>query len=151
MLPQAHALVVQSKAFLALLWELEAQGFFPPAEVVAIRRSVALTALDPKSFGRRPYVIKPYLEREGLGVLFSADVGPRERARLVEGPVVCQERLDVLRARVPVATARGWAREPRHLIFGAFLVGNEIAGIYTRAGVRITGREAVYVPALLRA
>ena len=57
----------------------------------------------------------------------------------------------MLRARGPVATARGWAREPRHLIFGVFLVGNEVAGIYTRAGARITGREAVYVPALLRA
>jgi hypothetical protein len=38
----------------------------------------------------------------------------------------------------------------RHLIFGVFLAGTEIAGIYTRAGARITGREAVYMPALLR-
>jgi len=51
---------------------------------------------------------------------------------------------------VPVATARGWRRESRHAIFGVFLAGNEVAGIYTRAGARITGREAVYLPALLR-
>ena len=31
-------------------------------------------------------------------------------------------------------------------IFGVFLAGSEIAGIYTRAGARITGREATYVP-----
>ena len=55
----------------------------------------------------------------------------------------------MLRARVPVATARGFAQEERHLIFGAFLAGNEVAGVYTRAGAKITGREAVYVPALL--
>jgi glutathionylspermidine synthase len=46
--------------------------------------------------------------------------------------------------------ARGWARERRHLIFGVFLTGNETAGIYTRAGARITGREAVFIPTLLR-
>ena len=151
LLPQAHALVPQSKAFLALLWELEARGFFPPAEAAAIKRYVALTALGPEPFGRGPYVIKPYLEREGLGVRFSTDVAPRERRALVEGPVVCQERLDVLRLRVPVATAQGWTREPRHLIFGVFLAGNDVAGIYTRAGAKITGREAVYVPALVMA
>lgn len=151
LLPPAHALVPQSKAFLALLWEIEAQGFFPPAEAAAITRYVALTALGPEPFGRKPYVIKPYLEREGLGVRFSTDVAPRERRALVEGPVVCQEKLDVARVRLPVATGRGWSREARHLIFGVFLTGSEVAGIYTRAGAKITGREAVFVPALLRA
>jgi glutathionylspermidine synthase len=151
LLPQAHALVPQSKAFLALLWELEAQGFFPPAEAAAIKRCVALTALGPEPFGRRPYVIKPYLEREGFGVRLSTDVAPRERRALVEGPVVCQKKLDVARVRLPVATGRGWSREARHLIFGVFLTGSEVAGTYTRAGAKITGREAVFVPALLRA
>jgi glutathionylspermidine synthase len=151
LLPPAHALIPQSKAFLALLWELEAQGFFPPAEAATIKRYVALTALGPEPFGRKPYVIKPYLEREGLGVRFSQEVAPRERRQLVDGPVVCQERLDVFMTRVPVATGRGWKYESRHLIFGVFLAGNEVAGVYTRAGARITGREAVFVPALLRA
>jgi glutathionylspermidine synthase len=150
MLPPAHALIPQSKAFLALAWELEAQGFFPPTEAAAVRQYVARTALTPESLGRGPYVIKPYLEREGHGVRFSAELSPRERRRLVDGPVVCQERFDVLSARVPVATARGWTREPRHLIFGVFLAGREVAGLYTRAGARITGREAVYLPAVLR-
>jgi glutathionylspermidine synthase len=151
MLPPAHALIPQSKAFLALAWELEAQGFFPPTEAAAIRQYVARTALAPEMLGRGPYVIKPYLEREGHGVRFSTELSPRERRRLVDGPVVCQEQLDVLSARVPVATARGWTHERRHLIFGVFLTGREIAGIYTRAGARITGREAVYVPAVVPA
>ena len=150
MLPPPHALIPQSKAFLALCWELEAQGFFPPAEAAAIRQYVALTAPGPEPFGRGRYVIKPYLEREGHGVRFSTGLSPRERRRLLQGPVVCQERLDVAQARVPVATGRGWRREARHLIFGVFLAGTEIAGIYTRAGAPITGREAVYVPTLLR-
>jgi glutathionylspermidine synthase len=151
MLPPAHALIPQSKAFLALAWELEAQGFFPPTEAAAIRQYVARTALTPGPLGRGPYVIKPYLEREGHGVRFSTELSPRKRRRLVDGPVVCQEQLDVLAARVPVATARGWTRESRHLIFGVFLAGREIAGIYTRAGARVTGREAVYLPAVVPA
>jgi glutathionylspermidine synthase len=150
LLPHAQTLIPQSKAFLALLWELEERGFFPPAEAAAVTRYVARTSLGPEPFRRRPYVVKPYLEREGLGVRFSGEIAPRERGRLVKGPVVCQERLEVARARVPVATGRGWRRETRHLIFGVFLTGNDVAGIYTRAGARITGREAVYFPALLR-
>ena len=51
---------------------------------------------------------------------------------------------------MPTATGRGWKQEARHLIFGVFLAGSEIAGIYTRAGARITGREAVYLPTLIR-
>ena len=129
MLPPAHALIPQSKAFLALTGELEAQGFFPPTEAAAIRQYVARTTLTPEVLGRGPYVIKPYLEREGHGVRFSTELSPRERRRLVDGPVVCQEQLDVLSARVPVATARGWTRESRHLIFGVFLADREIAGI----------------------
>ncbi len=49
----------------------------------------------------------------------------------------------MVRERIPVATTRGWRRETRHLIFGVFLIGSEIAGVHTRAGGRIAGREAV--------
>jgi glutathionylspermidine synthase len=150
MLPPAHTLIPQSKGFLALCWELEAQGFFPPAETAAIRHYVARTALGPEVFGRRPYVIKPYLEHEGRGVRFSSELPPRERSRLLHEPVVCQEQIALTRAWVPIATGRGWKREARHLIFGVFLAGTSIAGIYTRAGGRITGREAVYTPTLTR-
>jgi len=60
--------------------------------------------------------------------------------------VIYQERLDVACARRPVATGRGWRRETRHLIVGVFLSGGEVAGVYTRTGARIIGRETVYVP-----
>ena len=150
MLPSPASLIPQSKAFLALLWELQEEGFFPPAEAAAITRYVTRTTLDGRAFGRRDYVIKPYLEREGRGVRFSSEVSARERRRFLDAAVVYQERLDVASARIPVATGRGWRREARHLIVGVFLTGNEIAGVYTRAGARITGREAVYVPTLVR-
>ena len=55
----------------------------------------------------------------------------------------------IVAARVPVATARGWRDEQRFLVFGVFLAGDGIAGVYTRAGARITGREAVFLPLVL--
>mgnify|MGYP003693777509 CR=1 FL=1 len=97
----------RARRSLALCWELEAQGFFPPAESAAIRHYVARTALGPEAFGRRAYVIKPYLEHEGRGVRFSNELRPRERSRLLREPVVCQERIHVTQARVPIATGRG--------------------------------------------
>jgi glutathionylspermidine synthase len=146
MLPPAHCLIPQSKAFLALVWELCRQGFFPAAEAAAIREYVPLTALDPRRLGRRPYVVKPYLEREGHGVRFGSELGPAERRRLGAADVVYQERLALTRLRLPVATAAGWREETRFLVFGVFLAGDAIAGVYTRAGAPVTGREAVFTP-----
>lgn len=149
MLPAAPSLIPQSKAFLALLWELLDRDFFPPAEAASIRRHVPRTALDPQQLGRAPYVIKPYLEHEGLGVVFSRDLTPRARRRVRRADVVYQERLDLTRVRLPVGTTRGWRVEERSLVFGVFLADAQIAGVYTRAGARITRREAVFVPVVL--
>lgn len=107
------------------------------------------TFLDPSRLGRRPYVVKPYLEREGKGVRFSSELGPRERRRVGVAEVIYQERVDLARVRLPVATARGWHRQERALVFGIFLAGAEVAGAYTRAGAPITGREAVFAPLVL--
>ena len=149
-LPPAHALIPQSKAFLALLWELVERGFFPPAEAAGIRDHVPFTALDARRFRHARYVIKPYLEREGLGVRFASGLTARERRRLSGSDVVYQDELDLVKVRLPVATAQGWAAEERFIVFGVYVAGAEIAGVYTRAGARVTGREAVFVPALLR-
>ena len=86
---------------------------------------------------------------EGHGVRFSDDLLPRERRALERSGVVFQERLDLVSARTPVATAHGWRAERRFLVFGVFLAGDEVAGAYTRAGARITGREAVFLPLVL--
>lgn len=148
MIPGPHAVVSQSKAFLALLHELTAHGFFPPEDGGAIRAYVPPTTLDHRRLRSR-WVAKPFLEREGHGVRFSDDLSPRERRFLERTSTVFQRRLDLLSARIPVATARGWRFERRFLVFGVFVAGDEFAGVYTRAGARITGREAVFLPVVL--
>jgi glutathionylspermidine synthase len=150
MLPPPHALLAQSKAFLALVWELCGQGFFPAAEAATVRAHLPATVLDPARLGRRRHVVKPYLEHEGRGVRFGEELTPAERRRVRHADAVYQERVDLARARVPVATARGWRTEDRVLVFGVFLAGAEVPGVYTRAGAAITGREAVFVPLVIR-
>jgi glutathionylspermidine synthase len=115
-----------------------------------VRAHVPLTVLDVARLGGRAHVVKPYLEREGQGVRFSAEVSAGERRRIRAAEVVYQERVALARARLPVATARGWRRESRSLVFGVFLIGDRVAGAYTRAGAPITGREAVFAPLRLR-
>jgi glutathionylspermidine synthase len=148
MLPPAHSLIPQSKAFLALLWQLLDQGFFPPAEDATIRAHVAFTCLDARQLGRTPYVVKPLLEREGLGVRFSSELRAQERPRMSAANVVFQEALELTTRRVPLGTPAGWRSAKSTLVFGVFLAGAEVAGLYTRAGARVTGREAVFVPTL---
>jgi len=48
-----------------------------------------------------------------------------------------------------VGSGTGWRREQRSLVFGVFLADRQVAGVYTRAGALVTGREAVFVPTLL--
>lgn len=148
MLPPAHALITQSKAFLALLHALVRQGFFPPHEAAAVRAHVPLTALEPLPLGRRPFVAKPYLEREGHGVRFSRDLDAAGRRRLAREDVVYQREVEPARLAVPVGTMAGWRAERRVLVVGVFLTGETVSGVYTRAGARITGREAVFLPLL---
>ena len=48
------------------------------------------TALDLRRLGRAPYVVEPYLEHEGLGIVFSRDLTPRVRRRVRRADVVFQ-------------------------------------------------------------
>ena len=106
MLPPAHALVPQSKAFLALLWELEAAGLLSARRG---RGHHAATLRAPPS-ARSPSVAdrtssSPISSAKDVGVRFSTELGSRERRRLLQGPVVCQERLEITAA--PVARGDG--------------------------------------------
>lgn len=149
MIPPASSVVPQSKAFLALLHELDRRGFFPPEDAAAVRAWVPPTSLDPQALRGGGWVAKPFLEREGHGVRFSCDLKSADRRRLARADVVFQQRLELASARVPIATADGWHIEKRFMVFGVFLAGGDIAGVYTRAGAPITGREAVFIPLLL--
>ncbi len=80
----------EGERFAALLGDLLDRDLFPPAEAAWIRQHVPRTALDLRQLGRAPYVVEPYLEHEGLGVVFSRDLTPRVRRRVRRADVVFQ-------------------------------------------------------------
>ncbi|RKN86025.1 glutathionylspermidine synthase [Paenibacillus ginsengarvi] len=141
------ALIAQTKALQALIWNLyEAGEFYTEAERDAIRTYMLPTYLENRFIGRCGYVTKPILGREGGGVtLYEADGTPLERDReelYWEQPMIYQERVEL-----PVVPIRheGGVSEAR-LLWGSFWIGGRASAIVARAGGRITGNLAYYVP-----
>ncbi|WP_246066994.1 glutathionylspermidine synthase family protein [Paenibacillus koleovorans] len=144
------ALLAQTKAFQALIWNLHAAGdggFFTQEEHEAIEAYMLPTYLEESSLaGVRPYVTKPVLGREGGAVtLYGADGAVQERDGEVnywEQPMVVQEQVDL--PVVELETERGVERG--RMLWGSFLTGGKASAIVARAGGRITGNLSYYVP-----
>lgn len=137
------ALIPQSKAFLAIVWQLLQQGFYLPEEADLIRRYVVPTHLN---WPGKPCIIKPYWGREGQGVVFSDQIEPDQISHLAQQDLVYQELVDI--GPVDITIHNTYARQSQvaYPILGAFLVGDRFGGIYTRLGARITNRYAVVAP-----
>jgi len=80
-----------------------------------------------------------------------ANRGPQRDLEVLDTPERDRLRLEGRARPLRGAVVEQWplAAAERSLVFGVFLAGAQIAGVYTRAGGRITGREAVFVPVLL--
>lgn len=141
------ALIAQTKALQALIWGLSEDGaFYTAEEREAIRTYMLPTFLENRFAGQAAYVTKPVLGREGGGVtLFEADGSLAERdgeAFYWEQPMVYQQRVEL-----PVVPIRheGGTTEAR-LLWGSFWIGGAASAVIARAGGRITGNLAYYVP-----
>ncbi|MEF3305278.1 glutathionylspermidine synthase family protein [Paenibacillus sp. GYB003] len=141
------ALIAQTKALQALVWNLyEAGEFYADDEREAIRTYMLPTYLENRFAGRSAYVTKPILGREGGGVtLYEADGSFAERdgeALYWEQPMVYQERVEL--PVVPIRHAGGVAEA--RLLWGSFWIGGRASAVVARAGGRITGNFAYFVP-----
>lgn len=141
------ALIAQTKALQALIWNLyEAGQFYAEEEREAIRAYMLPTYLENRFEGRCAYVTKPILGREGGGVtLYEADGTFLERdgeTLYWEQPMIYQQRVEL--PVVPVRHEGGTA--DARLLWGSFLIGGRASAIVARAGGRITGNLAYYVP-----
>lgn len=141
------ALIAQTKAMQALVWNLyEAGEFYTEEERETIRTYMLPTYMENRFEGRCPYVTKPILGREGGGVtLYEADGTALERdgeELYWEQPMIYQQRVEL-----PVVPIRheGGDLEAR-LLWGSFWIGGRASAIVARAGGRITGNMAYYVP-----
>jgi len=137
------ALIPQSKAFLAIVWELVQQGFYTPEEADLIRRYVVPTYLNhPKA----PCVIKPYWGREGQGVIYSNQVKSDAILDLAKEDLIYQEIVDINPMDITIRSTYEKQFMAAYPILGAFLVGDRFGGLYSRLGARITNRYSVVVP-----
>jgi len=143
MINPPSALIPQSKAFLAIVWQLLQQGFYLQKEADLIRRYIVPTYL---SWPGKPCIIKPYWGREGQGVVFSYQLQPDQIRGLAEQDLVYQELVDIGPVDITVYNTCEKQFQVAYPILGAFLVGDRFGGLYTRLGSQITNRYAVVAP-----
>ncbi|MCE1246963.1 MAG: glutathionylspermidine synthase family protein [Firmicutes bacterium] len=138
--------ISQGKTFFALLWELAEQGFFSEEENNIIRRYIPVTGLSPEKTGTDDFILKPYFGREGQGILMNYQCSePAENC-----DYIYQERIDVQQLRLPIRTTTGKTTESAFPVIGMYITGDKPAGIFTRAGGRITDKWSVFLPSFLK-
>jgi glutathionylspermidine synthase len=141
------ALISQTKALQALIWNLhEAGEFYTDEEHDVIEAYMLPTDLENRFAGRAAYVSKPVFGREGGAVtLYDADGTPADRdgeELYWDQPMVYQERVEL--PVIGLETERG--RTEGRLLWGSFLVGGRASAIIARAGGPITGNLSYFVP-----
>lgn len=136
-------LISQSKAFFALVFELMKQGYYNEFECGQIVKYIPETALDFRQLRTDDYCAKPLFGREGQDIFFNFAVDVK---KMHMENFVYQERIDVQTIPLDVFTVGGSRREVAFPVIGAYVAGDSFAGIYTRAGSRVTNKWAVFLP-----
>lgn len=141
------ALISQSKAMQALIWNLhENNEFFSPAEQATIQTYMLPTYFENRFEGCCAYVTKPIYGREGGAVtVFGPDGVLRARDEepdYWDQPLIYQQYAEL--SQITVETLNGLYCG--RMIFGSFLVDGRGSGIVARVGSRITGNMAYYQP-----
>lgn len=141
------ALLAQTKALQALIWNLyEEDIFFTEDEKRIIAKYMLPTYLDNLFKGSTPYVTKPVFGREGGAVtLYDKDgnIEQRDSEDLYwEQPMIYQKRVEM--EIIEVETAKGLFRG--HLLWGSFWVNRQSSAILARVDGPITGNMSYYLP-----
>ena len=143
------ALVGQSKALQALVWQLyEAKEFLTHQERQLVRTYMLPTYRQNVFLGRSSYVRKPLWGREGGGVTLHAADGSLLAGNRSgwHGAAIYQEAVEL--ERVQVMTQKG-LQEGRRL-WGIFVAGGSFAGLLVRLGPVITDDRAWVTPVYLK-
>jgi glutathionylspermidine synthase len=137
--------ISQSKAFLALVWELADQGFYDNDDKKLIDKYIPKTSLTAKKMkGIENYCIKPFFGREGQEITFSFS----KKFNTLKN-CVFQEWVDLQAVPIQLHTTVYSAQSSVCPVIGTYMVNRKFGGIYTRGGSRITDHNAVYIPAFI--
>lgn len=139
------ALVGQSKASMALLWQLyEEKRFFTAAERALVGTYLLPTYRHNAFAGRCAYVRKPLWGREGGGVtVHRADGAVVAGSQgCWQGPAVYQQAVEL--EAVTVETLAG--KRPGRRLWGCFVAGGEAVAALCRVGAAVTDDGAWMMP-----
>lgn len=142
--PSTH--INQSKAFFALIWELLDNKFYSKEDAEIIERYIPRTALSAKKLASADFCIKPYYGHEGQQIQYSIGA-PFKQDEGTE--FVYQNRVDLQPVQLKVCTTKECFNQPIFPVIGAYIADDSFAGIYTRAGGRITDNHAVFIPVVV--
>ncbi|MFF2531437.1 glutathionylspermidine synthase family protein [Brevibacillus sp. NPDC058079] len=141
------AFMIQSKAILALIWELRESdlNYYTVEEQEWIKMYFLPTYFNETPFKESgiPYVSKPIWGREGGGV------------SIVEGNHIEEDRTDYYYTQrkiyqqyieMPDQEIGTWdGHYDGKLLFGSHIIGGEPAGLFLRVGERITGNLSMFM------
>ncbi|MGX9708328.1 glutathionylspermidine synthase family protein [Laceyella tengchongensis] len=142
-----QALLSQTKAMQALIWNLsDSQLFYTAEERACIQRYMLPTYMDNPFHGQRAYVRKPIFGREGGAVTLydrnGAIIAHDKETLYWEQMMIYQELAEM--ERVEVETWRG--PFTGELLWSSFLIGGQASAIVARVDKHITGDRSYYLP-----
>lgn len=136
-----HTLIIQSKAFLAVIYELLGKDFFSDDDEKFILKYIPYSCLEPDKKLSPDYLVKPYLSREGEGVNLSCN-GIEKKL----DDVIFQNRVNIQPLNNKVYSTINEKNKYQFPIIGVYMTDDKPSGIYTRAGEFITDKNAIYMP-----
>ncbi|HWR42079.1 glutathionylspermidine synthase family protein [Sporomusa sp.] len=147
---QPGALLAQTKATQALIWLLhESKEYFTSDEHNTIAAYMLPTYLENGLKGRKPYVVKPVLGREGGAVtIYNSDgtvIDKDGSGCYWEQNMIYQEYAEL--EQITVETVTG--HYDGSLVWGSFLIGGKASAVNARVGGKITDDLSYFLPVRL--
>lgn len=135
-----HTLITQSKALFAVIHELVRKKFFSRDDEEFVLKYIPYTCLEPDNVLSFDYVTKPYLSREGAGVMLSYDEMSKEL-----DDIVFQDRINIKPLYSNIYSTM--KEESKYLfpVIGTYITGDIPSGVFTRMGDFITDKNAMCV------
>lgn len=135
-----HTLITQSKALFAVIHELVRKKIFSRDDEEFVLKYIPYTCLEPDNVLSFDYVTKPYLSREGAGVMLSYDEMSKEL-----DDIVFQDRINIKPLYSNIYSTM--KEESKYLfpVIGTYITGDIPSGVFTRMGDFITDKNAMCV------
>ncbi|MGL5084512.1 MAG: glutathionylspermidine synthase family protein, partial [Clostridium sp.] len=138
-------LIPQSKAYLAVMYELIGTGFYSNDEENFIKKYIPYTCLVPDNKLSTDFLVKPYLSREGGGITMSYEEIPEDIS-----DVIFQERVNIAPLVVLRHSTLGSKKHMQFPVIGIYITNDTPAGIFTRIGDFITDSSAIFMPTFIK-